>query len=98
MTTAAGDILWEPTTEARTESQVARYLEWLRAERGLDFAGHEELWRWSVEDLDGFWASLWDFFQIRAHAPYERVLGRRVLPGAEPINQETQGDKSDCDK
>jgi acetoacetyl-CoA synthetase len=78
-----GDILWQPTPEARTESQVARYLTWLRAERGLDFAGHDELFRWSVDDLEGFWGSLWDFFEIKAHVPYERVLGSRAMPGAE---------------
>ena len=81
--TAPGDVVWEPTAEARSESHVARYLDWLRAERGLDLAGHEELFRFSVDDLEGFWASLWDFFGIRAHEPYERVLGSRELPGAE---------------
>jgi acetoacetyl-CoA synthetase len=78
-----GEVVWEPTAAARTDSQVARYLEWLRREHGLDFPGHEQLFRWSVDDLDGFWASLWEFFEIRAHAPYERVLGSRAMPGAD---------------
>ncbi|HSP73487.1 MAG TPA: acetoacetate--CoA ligase, partial [Gaiellaceae bacterium] len=39
--------------------------------------------RWSTTDLEAFWASLWDFFGVRAHAPYERVLASRTLPGAE---------------
>ena len=30
-----------------------------------------------------FWASIWDYFEIRAHVPYERVLGAREMPGAE---------------
>ena len=62
---------------------MGRYIEWLRLERGLDFTGYDELWRWSVTDLEGFWASLWDYFDVRAHAPYERVLGSREMPGAE---------------
>src|SRR6185437_13476687 len=40
-------------------------------------------WQWSVSDLEGFWASIWDFFEIRADVPYERVLGSRTMPGAE---------------
>jgi acetoacetyl-CoA synthetase len=62
---------------------MGRYVEWLRTERGLDFPGYDELWRWSVTDLEGFWASIWDYFGVRAHTPYERVLGSREMPGAE---------------
>ncbi len=56
---------------------------WLERERRLDLADYDALWRWSVTDLEGFWSSLWDFFEVRAHTPYERVLGSREMPGAE---------------
>ena len=62
---------------------LGRYLAWLRTEQGLDFAGYDELWRWSVSDLEGFWSAVWEFFEVRSHAPYERVLGSREMPGAE---------------
>jgi acetoacetyl-CoA synthetase len=78
-----GQILWTPPPDARERTVIGQYLGWLERERDLRFAGYEELWRWSVSDLDGFWSSLWDYFQIRAHAPYERVLGSREMPGAE---------------
>ena len=37
-------------------------MRWL--DRG--FETYDELWRWSVEDLDAFWASLWEYFEIPA--------------------------------
>ena len=80
---AVGQVLWTPPPDARERFELGRYLEWLRDERGLDFPGYEELHRWSISDLEGFWGSLWDYFEIRAHTPYERVLGSRELPGAE---------------
>ena len=80
---AVGDVLWRPPADARERFELGRYLEWLRTQCGLDFAGYDELWRWSVTDLEGFWGSIWDFFEIRARVPYERVLGSRALPGAE---------------
>ena len=83
MTLQQGQILWEPNEDARTRSLLAQYLDWLRRERDLDFDGYDTLWRWSTYDLEGFWSSVWDFFGIRAHTPYERVLGSRALPGAE---------------
>ena len=78
-----GQVLWTPPSDVRERTVVGRYLEWLLRERGLDFAGYEELWKWSVSDLDGFWSSVWEFFQVHAHTPYERVLGSREMPGAE---------------
>jgi acetoacetyl-CoA synthetase len=78
-----GQVLWTPPPDARERFELGRYLEWLRSERGLDFPGYDELWQWSVSDLEGFWSSIWDFFEIRAHTPYERVLGSREMPGAE---------------
>jgi len=78
-----GQILWESPADARRQSEIGRFVEWLNAERGLDFADYDALWRWSVADLEGFWSSIWDYFGIRAHTPYERVLGSRDMPGAE---------------
>ena len=78
-----GSVLWTPPADVRETTQLGRYLGWLRDQRGIDHAGYDELWRWSVDDLEGFWGSLWEFFEIRAHTPYERVLGSREMPGAE---------------
>jgi acetoacetyl-CoA synthetase len=58
------------------------YMRWLERERGLRFDGYHDLWRWSVEDLEGFWGSIWDFFEVRADGAYERVLGSHEMPGA----------------
>ena len=53
-----------------------------RGERGLEFADYDELQRWSVTDLEAFWASIWDFFEVKAHAPYTAVLDSTAMPGA----------------
>ena len=54
----------------------------LAAERGLRFDSYEELWRWSVSDLEGFWSAVWDFYDVHSTPPYERVLSARSMPGA----------------
>ncbi|MGE5336122.1 MAG: acetoacetate--CoA ligase [Nitrososphaerota archaeon] len=58
-------------------------MRWLERERGLGFGGYHELWRWSVDDLDGFWAAIWDFFDVQADGAPRPVLGSREMPGAE---------------
>lgn len=79
----AGDILWAPSAERIAHANVTRFSHWLQEERGRRFADYAALWRWSVEDLEGFWQAIWDYFGIEATTPPTRVLGRRSMPGAE---------------
>jgi len=58
-------------------------MQWLKEHRGLQLESYDALWQWSVTDLESFWGSIWDYFGIQASAPFERVLGRRDMPGAE---------------
>ena len=76
-------VIWEPTAETIERAHITRYMRWLASERGLRAGDYADLWRWSVTDLDAFWASIWDFFGVTAHAPYTKVLARDVMPGAE---------------
>jgi len=76
------EVLWQPPAGARSRTRLGRYMSWLEERRGLRFDGYEDLWRWSVDDLEGFWSSVWEHFEVRAHAPYTRVLSSREMPGA----------------
>jgi acetoacetyl-CoA synthetase len=78
-----GDLLWTPGAERIVGANLTAFTTWLAAERGLRFEGYHALWRWSVEDLDGFWQAVWDYSGVEASAPPGRVLGRRSMPGAE---------------
>ena len=73
--------MWTPSPERVERSNMTRYLRWLRGRRGLRFGSYDELWRWSVDDLDAFWASIWDFFEVGGPAPSPAVAERR-MPGA----------------
>jgi acetoacetyl-CoA synthetase len=35
-----------------------------------------------VDDLAGFWSSIWEFFEVKSHAPYSTVLASDAMPGA----------------
>src|SRR5215218_6830769 len=78
-----GEVLWSPPADVRQTTEVGRYLDFLRDTRRHDFPGYDELFAWSVSDLEGFWGSLWDFFEIKSRTPYGRVLGAAAMPGAE---------------
>lgn len=78
-----GEVLWEPDDRRLEDSGLGRYLRWLEAARGLRFTDYETLWRWSVDDLPGFWGSIWEHFGILAHAQPSDVLTDARMPGAE---------------
>ncbi|HTR74817.1 MAG TPA: acetoacetate--CoA ligase [Solirubrobacterales bacterium] len=85
MTPADGTppILWQPSAQLKSDARITTYMAWLRRERGVRVETYDELWRWSVDAIDEFWASIWDYFEVRSTAPYESVLGDRRMPGAE---------------
>jgi len=62
--------------------QIRLYQNWLRDQRGLTFDTYNDLWRWSVTDLDAFWQSIWDYFEMRSPTPHTAVLANNVMPGA----------------
>ncbi|MFL5872797.1 MAG: acetoacetate--CoA ligase [Solirubrobacterales bacterium] len=64
-------------------SRLTEFMRWLEGERGLSFDGYHELWQWSVDDLDGFWSAIWDFFGVQADFEPMPLLVSREMPGAE---------------
>jgi acetoacetyl-CoA synthetase len=77
-----GELLWTPRPEFAADSNMARYMSWLKQTRELDFRDYEALRRWSVTEIEDFWASIWDYFKVQSDQPYLRVLDKRVMPGA----------------
>jgi acetoacetyl-CoA synthetase len=74
--------LWTPDPEQVGRTNMALFMARV-ASRSGDAASYEDLWRWSVTDLEGFWGAMWDYAGMVASQPAERVLGSRAMPGAE---------------
>ena len=62
--------------------QIRRYQDWLRQHRGLTFDDYDALWRWSTTELDAFWQSIWDYFDLQSPTPPTAVLADNRMPGA----------------
>ncbi len=75
-------ILWSPPDDIRQRSRIGAYLAWLERERDLRFDDYDALLRWSVDDLDAFWRSVWDHFGVRSSAHPGPALADERMPGA----------------
>ncbi|MEA2147796.1 MAG: acetoacetyl-CoA synthetase [Solirubrobacteraceae bacterium] len=76
------ELLWTPSDERIERSCLTRYQRWLRDTRGLSFGDYQELWQWSVDELEEFWATIVEFFEVPLEGR-DRVLGDASMPGAE---------------
>jgi acetoacetyl-CoA synthetase len=79
----APELLWTPSERRIERAAITRYADWLAQTRGLRFDGYHDLWEWSVDDIDTFWESLVEYFDVRFETPGAGVLGERTMPGAQ---------------
>ena len=77
-----GTLLWEPPDELMQTANIKRFMQWLQNKRGLVFTNYNQLWEWSVSDIEDFWSAIWEFSEIKASKPYTKVLSARKMPGA----------------
>jgi acetoacetyl-CoA synthetase len=75
-------VLWSPSPDVRERTRIGSYLAWLERERGLRFDDYAALLRWSVDDLDGFWRSVWDHFDVGRGTDPGPTLTEERMPGA----------------
>ena len=75
--------LWQPSEERVRNSHMFRFMSGVNEKHGQTFAAYDDLYQWSIQNIPDFWAALWDFADIRASRPYDRVVDDPYrLPGA----------------
>ena len=75
-------VLWEPDATRIGRAAITDYARWLVESGGAPTSGYHDLWRWSVTELEAFWSSIWDYFDVRSSQAYGSVLDSRSMPGA----------------
>ena len=75
--------LWRPSDEWQQQSNMTAYMQWLANNRDLSFSDYDELYQWSIEHIEDFWQSIWEYFCIISTTPYTQVLASRTMPGAQ---------------
>ncbi|MGC9967751.1 MAG: acetoacetate--CoA ligase [Syntrophobacteraceae bacterium] len=81
--------LWVPTAEWIDKANITRFINFVNRTCGLDIRSYAELYRWSVDRIPEFWASVWDFTEIKASRRFDKVVadlakypGTDWFPGA----------------
>ncbi|WP_077302879.1 acetoacetate--CoA ligase [Virgibacillus pantothenticus] len=77
-----GILLWEPSEERKTTAKINSYIKWLGEHKNMHFQDYHALWDWSVHEIEAFWASIWDYFDLQAEEGYQTILSSHHMPGA----------------
>jgi acetoacetyl-CoA synthetase len=76
-------LLWKPSEERIKNSNIYRFMQFINEKYGTDFKEYMPLYKWSVENIPEFWASFWDFADIKCSKPYDTVIDDiNKMPGA----------------
>ena len=75
-----GKKIWEGSLHFKESSHLYHYQQWLSRNRGLEFNNYHELWVWSINNIEDFWESIWNYFDVISHSQYTKVLSSRKMP------------------
>ena len=76
-------LLWQPSEERIKSSNMYRFMQFINGRYAKDFTKYGELYQWSIDNIPDFWASMWEFADIKVSKPYDRVVDDlNKLPGA----------------
>ncbi|MBT4264954.1 MAG: acetoacetate--CoA ligase [Deltaproteobacteria bacterium] len=75
--------LWQPSEERIKKTNMYSFMNKVNERFHKNVTTYPELWEWSVENLEDFWATTWDFIDIKASQPYETAIDDpEKMPGA----------------
>ena len=75
--------LWSPSPQRVADANMTAFMRRVNERHGTALATYAQLYRWSVDHLEDFWAAMWDFGGVVAETRGERVIADRDrMPGA----------------
>ncbi|WP_429339969.1 acetoacetate--CoA ligase [Ornithinibacillus bavariensis] len=64
------------------QANISTFMNWLKENKGLQFKDYQSLWNWSVNEIEDFWKTIWEYFNIESPNGYTNVLSTHQMPGA----------------
>jgi acetoacetyl-CoA synthetase len=74
-------LLWSPSRERIDNSQIEKFRHFVESRAQRSFSSYEDLWTWSVDELESFWEEVWYYFEMDKYSNYESVLDKYEMPG-----------------
>jgi len=66
--------LWQPSDKRKKKANITRFISLVNERYGTKLHSHNELHHWSINNLNEFWALVWEFGEIKASKPYDTIM------------------------
>ncbi|MEM4472297.1 MAG: acetoacetate--CoA ligase [Archaeoglobaceae archaeon] len=77
------ELLWKPSEEVVKKANITRFIDYVNRRFGTELRDYWDLYRWSIENVSEFWASIWDFCGIIYSQKFTKVVDDlNKFPGA----------------
>jgi acetoacetyl-CoA synthetase len=63
-----------PSEDRVKRANVTRFINFVNEKHGLEINSYTELYKWSIENIQDFWAAMWEFGEIKASRGYDAVV------------------------
>jgi acetoacetyl-CoA synthetase len=66
--------LWTPSESRIKNANITRFMDHVNDQYSAAVNNFPDLYQWSIDKREDFWAAVWDFGHVIVSKPYERVL------------------------
>lgn len=77
----APNKLWQPSSEDISKARINDYRKWMEVRSGTHFPTYHDLWKYSVTQVEDFWKSITEYFDVQFHDLPRSVLAGDQMPG-----------------
>ena len=72
-------LLWKPSEERIKGTNMYRFMNFINDKYNEHFTEYNPFYQWSIDHIPEFWASLWEFADIKASKPYDQVIELNII-------------------
>jgi len=77
-------LLWKPSVERVEETNVYSFIAAVNKNFDMNIQDYSSLYQWSIDNIENFWAMIWEFTEVIASSTYDKVIDDlSKMPGAQ---------------
>lgn len=74
MTVKEGQILWEASEKVKKEAIITNFMNVLEKKKNVKLETYQDLWKWSVDNIEDYWEFVWKYFNVKHSQGYEKIM------------------------
>ena len=76
-------LLWTPSEERVKETNIHSFMDAVNKKFNMNIQDYPSLYQWSIDNIEDFWATIWDFTEVINSSTYDEVVDDlSKMPGA----------------